>query len=398
MHEREASANPNDTARDGVDGRFDPPRGTASNEFSKDTRVIFVNGIGTDETLSAGQATLYAAATGHAVELFHVETHGRPADIATALHETLDERFAQSSPAEKLLAKEILSLATSGKDVHIGAYSRGAIVTENALWVVRHELERRNIPEAEIVKTFSHVTLETFNGGSHDVPNGVRSVNYVNPADVLVSEISGMGPMSAVSRGIIAENLPLPIAASYVNREGLLNQPSGPVILTPPANSMNPLDQHAFENSIPARKPFEVARAPYEADLAEKMSHKLTPINNPAPHAVDALTDLAERSNGRFPVLRTLPDGTQRVQEMKEPFHQSGSIVSADGDRITQSIGRGHTFTYRTQDVLREKSASEGQLQALEHAAAVHDSVSIAVSGGQTKIGGAEQQLGRDSR
>jgi hypothetical protein len=56
-----------------------------------------------------------------------------------------------------------------------------------------------------------------------------------------------------------------------------------------------------------------------------------------------------------------------------------GTIVSADAERVTQSIGRGQTFTYKTEDLLQGTPDRDGALRLLERAAANHESAGIAL-------------------
>ncbi len=242
-------------------------------EFKSATRVLFVNGINSNEGESRAEASLYANTIGHPVELIHVATDGMLSDVEKARLETIDQRFAFEGKAEKAIAHEVLSLATSGKDIHIMAYSRGALVTERGLELAQKELERRGFSADYIAKNvFSHVTLETVNGASHNVPDGVRAVHYVREGDVLVGQPLGMGPLAPAFRAAAVGEMATQgdlrgIAAEM--RDGFANHPNGPIIEVPPLPELNPIAQHLFGQMLPAIKPFEAARADYEcADSA----------------------------------------------------------------------------------------------------------------------------------
>lgn len=54
------------------------------------------------------------------------------------------------------------------------------------------------------------------------------------------------------------------------------------------------------------------------------------------------------RDGQYFTVMRTDAHKAQSLQRMREPFQMHGTIISADAERVTQSIGRGESFTYKT--------------------------------------------------
>ncbi len=83
------------------------------------------------------------------------------------------------------------------------------------------------------------------------------------------------------------------------------------------------------------------------------------------------------RDGQYFTLMRTDAQGTQSLQRMREPFAMHGTIISADAERVTQSIGRGQTFTYRTEDLLQAAPDRDGALRLLDQAAAKHELTGI---------------------
>jgi hypothetical protein len=68
--------------------------------------------------------------------------------------------------------------------------------------------------------------------------------------------------------------------------------------------------------------------------------------------SVDMLDEGPARDGKFFTVMRTEPNGTQYLERKHDPFQQSGPIISADAERVTQSIRGRETFTYKTSDLL----------------------------------------------
>jgi hypothetical protein len=81
-----------------------------------------------------------------------------------------------------------------------------------------------------------------------------------------------------------------------------------------------------------------------------------------------------------FPVVRTQADGTQSLTLVREPFRQSGPILSADAELVTQAIRGRETFTYSTKDLLRCAQDRDAALRDLELAASKHQNVTLHVA------------------
>ena len=75
-------------------------------EFPDHTRVIYVNGINSNDNRTTLQAQTYANAIGGPVEVIHVATHGIGSDLHDAFVETTDPRVAFRNRAELDVARE----------------------------------------------------------------------------------------------------------------------------------------------------------------------------------------------------------------------------------------------------------------------------------------------------
>ncbi len=94
------------------------------------------------------------------------------------------------------------------------------------------------------------------------------------------------------------------------------------------------------------------------------------------------LLDVGPVRDGQyFTVMRTDAHEAQSLQRMHEPFQMHGTIISADAERVTQSIGRGESFTYKTEDLLHAAQDRRGLLRQLENAAANHELTGITLGG-----------------
>jgi hypothetical protein len=93
--------------------------------------------------------------------------------------------------------------------------------------------------------------------------------------------------------------------------------------------------------------------------------------------SADMLDHAPGRDRSSFTIMRSDAHGVQSLQQMREPFQQHGTIISADAERVTQNIGRGQTFTYKTEDLLQAAKNRDDALQLFKQAAANHELTSI---------------------
>jgi hypothetical protein len=89
-----------------------------------------------------------------------------------------------------------LDPALGGQVIHLIGYSHGALVCESEIRLAREELRGLGLSDPAIAERLhDHVTLETFNGASHDVDREVRAVHYVSCHDLLVGQSMGLARM-----------------------------------------------------------------------------------------------------------------------------------------------------------------------------------------------------------
>jgi hypothetical protein len=355
-------------APDGVShDLFAPRNGKVDNSvFNAKTDVFYVNGIATDATQSSREAQTFADLTHKHVRLVHDRTDGRFADIMTAIKEASLPEFAASSPPGRILAAEIIRSIDKGHDVHIGAYSRGAGVTEDALKLVdAYAVKTKGYSAADVEKYNHHITLETFNGFSHTVPKGVEAVHYVNTGDYAVGNLTGMGANAVPIRNLIVdpavialENPGSPLAAAkwanYMATEGVFNQPNGPIInVTPSIPGVHPIADHDVGQIFGSSqyKPYNVARADYHEFLVEKnLYHRaMTPDPPVASPSVPLPTDLrsefarpgavAREGNVPNPRAATRPEmSVQAFSNGTEEFLHAGSQLDGRMHRIGNGL------------------------------------------------------------
>jgi hypothetical protein len=161
--------------------------------------VLEVNGIDTDLKGQEGQISALESMLHQHVTGIHVGTSGsQGVDLVGSLpDEEVDSRIEYKEP-EDVLTRRIMSDLQSGKPVHIVAHSRGALVTARSLELVQNDLKAKNVSDQDIKKIMSRVTVETFGGAATSFPPGVKTVDYIDPADP-VPNLFGKGTPSAES-------------------------------------------------------------------------------------------------------------------------------------------------------------------------------------------------------
>jgi hypothetical protein len=404
-----------DTRPDGIDSQLIQPSyasGTRAPapEFSAETRVLYVNGINTNDREARLEGRAYASAVNHPVELVHVATRGLADDIGRAAGEMLGPA---AKDLERAIAGEVLSLAMAGKDIHIMAYSRGALVVERGLELAESEMQRRGLDSAQQAKVFSHVTLETVNGASHYVPDGVRAVHYVREGDVLVGQAIGMGPAAPFVRAAIAAGmLRAGDSAGLIAeaRDGFFNHPNGPIIEVPPLKSLNPIDQHLFIPMLSSRSPFNETYAKNERENSGQLdTHpQPTPVLPAQPlgasptslHTTDmtahqlgvyasARMDFRAIFADKLGTLAALPSvaldragDTSREQR----FATTGRIVGLEDGKLIQDIGRGRTAAFDYGDLVANARDSAHFDAMTRQAIATGQPVQLAMIGGQVSL------------
>jgi hypothetical protein len=348
--------------RDEFDKKIERPANRDQSSFKSSTEVIYVNGIGTDEIGSRKEALAYADLTHHDVTLLHDETHGKPIDVAIAVLETNVPGFAEAGKPERLLAAELLQKAGNGHDVHVAAYSRGALITEKAIALADETLRQEGRSPEYIRDVFhKHITLETFNGASHNVADGIRAVHYVNERDIAVGNNLGMGPLTPVTRSVEESLLGPVVSGMYAAHSGVANDPRGPIVMVDAGNSLNPLDYHSAYLIFGSKqyKPFE-----QQFEMFARTEHQRLSVH-PDPSPMSA----------PIAALHVFKDG--RSQTVGSGFRESGRMFD-HGNFVSQIVEHdGHTSTVMYSKKELFDSVAPQEREALRSAIAHHQNVDI---------------------
>lgn len=154
--------------------------------------TIHVNGIDTSPQFALDNAQQYADLTGRPTVILYNATSNAVGDV---LESGAQIARLRNDRAVNNLADAILHELLSGKPVNIAAESQGAIITRNALEVVRAELLERYGQErptgrrpsarneqahTQTEAALSRVTVETYGGAADHYPYGPHYVHYIN--------------------------------------------------------------------------------------------------------------------------------------------------------------------------------------------------------------------------
>ncbi len=181
---------------------------TGTAEFGSNTDVYFANGINTRAPQAVAEAAELSARVHQDVTLVYVETKGIVRDVQSAYGETMYPALGRQNAPERTLGDAVIDSLDRGRDVHVIGYSRGALVTELALdRVVDHYGAKGYSSDQISGMIMSRISVETFNGASHNLPRGVSSEHYVSDMDVLVGQTIGMGPGAPLIRGIAGHGI-----------------------------------------------------------------------------------------------------------------------------------------------------------------------------------------------
>jgi len=218
-----------------------------------------------------------------------------------------------------------------------------------------------------------------------------------NSNSAMVASIEQAGRPDIANR--LRQDLEPPAQMQRLEREGLSPEAAGMALTVERRIAGQPSAPGASRSLTPDQVDGTATAAPMavtgtvgEREIAsafealKKVSHLPTAAARFVIERRDLLSLEGTRGNHNFPVMRTEANGEQTIEQRREPFTQPGTILSADGDRITQNIGQGKTFTYRTEDVLRNPQTAEEQLRTLESAASNREYVSLTIGPNATQI------------
>jgi hypothetical protein len=161
--------------------------------------VLWVNGIRTSAAdhqgtlqLLEGQGNtravgLYNATNGALRDTFQVSAD-RTENAARA---NGTWRGETQNPATRSLADAIVNhLNTRQEPLHLMAHSQGAVVTSNALFEARRQLETQH-GAARANELMGRLQVETFGGAARNYVDGPRYTHWINESDNITG---GMGP------------------------------------------------------------------------------------------------------------------------------------------------------------------------------------------------------------
>jgi len=161
--------------------------------------TIFVNGINSKPSGTAGQMQQYANTTGNQVVGIYNATEGTLKDLLQSVGDKFD---LGKNPAVDSLATLVHDQLRAGHPVQIAGYSQGGAIVERALADVKNRLmleDGMSKPDAE--RLMGNLTVETFAGAGSNFVDGPKYTHYMNRADI-VPNLFGVGqPLSHPGRG-----------------------------------------------------------------------------------------------------------------------------------------------------------------------------------------------------
>ncbi|MEM6273923.1 MAG: hypothetical protein AAF735_01675 [Myxococcota bacterium] len=177
--------------------------------------TILVNGIDTSPQFALDNAQQYADLTGRPTVMLYNATSSPEGDAVESIGQMLRVR---NDRAIENLADAIVHELLSGKPVSVAAESQGALMTRNALEMVRSDLlvhygwqrNGRRPPTAEqralADAAMARITVETYGGAADSYPYGPTYIHYVNEmegpneAGDAVAQTFGLGVQADVNQ------------------------------------------------------------------------------------------------------------------------------------------------------------------------------------------------------
>ena len=380
-------------------------------EFGSNTHVFFANGINTRFERAQVEATMLSARVHQPVDLVYVRTENPVANVKKAIHETFNHGEGKRNPPERALAAGIIESIDKGENVHVIGFSRGALVTQLAIEAVDDHYRAESHSSRWVVEHVnSHITVETFNGASHSMPEGVRAKHYVRDDDLLVAQSIGMGKYTPEVRGIAGAGIDSALA--LINElppekreaaardykdlvkttdkialdagpmhatESLLGQPDGHLRqdllhmrddlralskdLASPPPAMPAADEirrDGYYNTpngpIVTVPPFLDASAKNplqwvvdQHDLPQMLAFRQPFESVPAPHARSRDSELGVQHTSGVTGYGMTAFRHGKVVDLTAGYRQDGKIVDIDAKRVLQSVienGQEHVITY----------------------------------------------------
>lgn len=211
----------------------------------------------------------------------------------------------------------------------------------------------------------------TFHNSNGAMVASIREAGRGDVANRLQRDLEPPAQMRALERG--PDHLSAEAASMRLALERRLEgEPSAPgafhELTRAQVEGLATPEPTALEKGLPGRQGF---------GLRDAALSFIEGANRSSGQPPDMFDNAPARDGQYFTLMRTDAQGAQSLQRMREPFQMQGTIISADAERVTQSIGRGQTFTYKTEDLLQAALDREGALRLLDHAAVNHELTSI---------------------
>lgn len=168
-----------------VDAPVTPGSPHYISNYNEGLSHIYINGIMTNEDTFNENVTSVTEITGHGVHAIHNETEGFFSDIYNSIQGFLSPFLGRIAEPQAVteMREEILTQLDAGNDVRIVAYSQGAIITSNTLFLLQEELG----PErwAEVAP---RIQILAFGPGINLWPEGIPTENikvFVHSEDLV---------------------------------------------------------------------------------------------------------------------------------------------------------------------------------------------------------------------
>lgn len=210
------------------------PAITPTGSVRNNELIIYVNGIRTGAAGQTNSLQEIADQTGSRIVGVLYSTEGFGTDVLQSFGDRLD---IGSNPAVDTLADTVYKELRSAREVHLMAYSQGALIMSRALQDVKNRLMLEDgLSQRGAEVLMNNIKVETFGGAARRYTDGPQYVHYINRHDGVPQAFglrSWLNPFAHEGRD----------AVTHYFRSG------------------NPLVSYGFEEFyLPARMPFEQVR------------------------------------------------------------------------------------------------------------------------------------------
>ena len=325
-----------------------------------------------------------------AVEIIGHPVHERGAEQVHALH--LSEVITYRDGSQDIVGyfPEGKGVAHNGDPLYVetklDGQSKAAYIAEGRAHY-RHEIEQTAHQSLNQFVAAQEQGWKAYNGSrqpglydfaGHELHNSngaiVASVEYAGRPDVAARLRQDLEPPARIEalerRGLSADGASMALSAE----RSLANEPVAPGASHNFTHAQIVGQATSAPSNVVDRLMGRQRDGAREAGL-QLIRNGLDRLTSGRAH--DLLDTAPLRDAHSFSVLRGDKNGVQSIEQKSDQFQQSGRILSADSDRVVQSIRGNETFTYRTDDLLARAHDPKGTLQILESAAQQHENMSM---------------------